>query len=113
MKIVNSFCGVSALVRYSQSGSEHEKATKPCCEDHFYSKRKSGSISEARIFRTRNGNLLLRAASCENALHERRVNDSNASSTPPESLQRQNVNERKWNANERRGKAKRAGGSAT
>jgi hypothetical protein len=34
LKIVNSFCGVSAWVRCSPSGSEPRRATKPCCEDH-------------------------------------------------------------------------------
>src|SRR5258705_2697577 len=79
MKIVSFFFGVTALLRYSQSGREHKKATKPCCEDHFSSKRKSGSISEARIFRTRNGNSFLQAASCESGLRERRGNDRSAS----------------------------------
>ena len=63
MRTVSFCCGGSALVGYSPSGSaQQEKRRSPAARTTARSKRKSGSISEARIFRTRNGNLFLQAA---------------------------------------------------
>ena len=45
--------------------------------------RKSGSISEARIYRTRNGNLFLQAGRKENGSHERRKSGNSVSLQKP------------------------------
>src|SRR5215469_9457001 len=46
-----------------------------CYEDRSWSKPKNGSISEARILRTRNGSLFLQAVRKKNGSYERRRND--------------------------------------